>query len=51
MKTFFAVRICDGIGAAGACACNTETNGSRNANPSNIATDLTFNIVVSFLTS
>jgi hypothetical protein len=49
MKTFFAVRICEGSGAAGACACNKDPNGSIIAIARDITANLTFNMVLSFL--
>jgi hypothetical protein len=50
MKTFFAVRICVGIGADGTasvCACNTTDE--IIANPRNATESLTLSMIASFL--
>jgi hypothetical protein len=51
MKTFFAVRICDGSGAAGAmaalCASTATVVGSIIANPRHATANLTFGMISS----
>jgi hypothetical protein len=47
MKTFFAVRICEGIGSAGACA--SKTADEIIANPRDATANLIFNMGSSFL--
>jgi hypothetical protein len=48
MKTFLALSICEGIGAADACACKMGSNSNIAAIPRKMAATLTFSIVPTF---